>query len=96
MLVSTINPHHSTPENPNAIDFDGCEYGISHVGMIFVDDLLTAVTNEDVPILAQCHCPPCRCIHVQKFILNNTEIICDICHQPFFPADDYPDYDFHT
>ncbi len=24
-LVSTENPHHSTPENPNAIDSDGCE-----------------------------------------------------------------------
>lgn len=64
--------------------------------MIFVDGLLTAVTNEDALILAQCHCLPCRYIRVKKSILKKTEIICDICHQAFFPTDDYPDYDFRT
>ena len=60
--------------------------------MMLVDGLLTAVANEDALILAQCHCLPCRYIRLKKSILNKTEIICDICHQAFFPADDYPDF----
>lgn len=63
--------------------------------MILVDGLLTAVTDEDEIILAQCHCLPCRYIRVKKSILRKTEIICDICHRPFFPAEDYPGYDFN-
>ncbi|MEJ2747008.1 MAG: hypothetical protein P8183_03700 [Anaerolineae bacterium] len=63
--------------------------------MMLVDGLLTAVTNEDALILAQCHCLPCRYIRLKKSILNKTEIICDICHQAFYPADDYPDFS-HT
>ncbi len=61
--------------------------------MMLVDGLLTAVTNEDALILAQCHCLPCRYIRLKKSILNKTEIICDLCHQPFFPTDHYPGLD---
>ncbi|MCB9419514.1 MAG: hypothetical protein H6667_06910 [Ardenticatenaceae bacterium] len=64
--------------------------------MLLVDGLITAVTNEDAVVLAQCRCLPCRYIRVKKSILRKTEIICDICHQAFFPTDDYPDYKFQT
>ena len=64
--------------------------------MLFVDDLLTAVANDDSPILAQCHCLPCRYIRVKKSILNKTEIICDICHQSFFATDHYPGLDYQS
>jgi hypothetical protein len=64
--------------------------------MIFVDDLMTAVTNEDTLVLAQCHCLPCRYIRLKKSILSKSEIICDLCHKPFFPTDHYPGLDYHT
>lgn len=64
--------------------------------MLLVDGLLTAVANEDAVILAQCHCLPCRYIRVKKSILSKTEIICDLCHKPFFATDYYPGLDYQS
>lgn len=51
--------------------------------IILVDDLMTNGSPDDPYITASCLCLPPRKIKIKRSILEQAEIICDLCKHPF-------------
>jgi hypothetical protein len=51
--------------------------------MILVEGFTMKDEAENPCVVARCDCTPPRTIRLQRSIFENTEIVCDLCHQPF-------------
>ena len=51
--------------------------------LVLVDGLMDKAINDDLPIIAHCGCLPPRAIQIKKTILDQANIICESCMQPF-------------
>jgi len=51
--------------------------------VILVDGLMDQTTSEDLCIIALCGCLPPRAIQIKQSILDQANIVCETCMQPF-------------
>lgn len=51
--------------------------------VIFVDELMDQAASEDPCIVARCGCLPPRAIQIKQSILDQANIVCESCMQPF-------------
>jgi len=51
--------------------------------VILVDGLMDQTTSEDSCIIARCGCLPPRAIQIKQSILDQANIVCETCMQPF-------------
>ncbi len=58
--------------------------GLIHA-MLLVDDLTYRKHSDRECIMAGCQCMPSRVIRLKQNVLNEIEIICDVCNQPYLP-----------
>lgn len=56
--------------------------------LIEIDRLMESGSPDDICVVATCACTSPRYIHVQRSILDATEIVCDRCRESFYEVED--------
>jgi len=51
--------------------------------MLYVENLMGGISNQDDCMIASCSCLPSHTIRVKKSVLDKMEIYCNVCKQPF-------------